>query len=156
MDSSKPRAHLRMNWAVLSRRQRQQILVHNPITSPLRLDLLAKQTSVSSPISWILLLSHTLGFGKVFKGKKSGLYYTSFLRRTLTHKEIKITASDFVIKNKERTNELAMHLHKYCRFKDDVPDEDWLSSLMHRDNLSAKCVTSHVYNPTMVMDQKAC
>ncbi|GBM74501.1 hypothetical protein AVEN_25416-1 [Araneus ventricosus] len=38
-----------------------------------------------------------------------------------THKEIKITVSDFVIKNKS-TNELAVHLQKYCCFKDDIPE----------------------------------
>ncbi|GBL76413.1 hypothetical protein AVEN_199718-1 [Araneus ventricosus] len=55
-----------------------------------------------------------------------------------TRKEIKITVSDFVIKNKECTNELAVRLQKYCRFKDDIPEEDWMSSFMHRHNLSAE------------------
>ncbi|GBM86670.1 hypothetical protein AVEN_87432-1 [Araneus ventricosus] len=56
----------------------------------------------------------------------------------LAHKEIKISVSDFVIKSKESTNELDVHLQKYCRFKDDMPEEDWVSSFMHRHNLSAK------------------
>ncbi|GBO44827.1 hypothetical protein AVEN_247155-1 [Araneus ventricosus] len=58
-----------------------------------------------------------------------------------THKEIKITVSDLVIKNKEGTNELAVHLRKYYRFKDDIIEEDWTSSFMHRHNLSAKKVS---------------
>ncbi|GBN42767.1 hypothetical protein AVEN_70428-1 [Araneus ventricosus] len=56
----------------------------------------------------------------------------------LTRKEIKITVSDFVIKNKEGTNELPVYLQKYCCFKDNMPGENWMSSFMHRHNLSAK------------------
>ncbi|XP_071043034.1 tigger transposable element-derived protein 6-like [Parasteatoda tepidariorum] len=56
----------------------------------------------------------------------------------VTRKEIKVIVYDFVIKNKEGTTALAVHLQKYCHFKDDMPGEDWISSFMHKHNLSAK------------------
>ncbi|GBN90311.1 hypothetical protein AVEN_114737-1 [Araneus ventricosus] len=55
-------------------------------------------------------------------------------QETLTGNAVRV----LLVKNKAGTIELDVHLQKYCRFKDDVPGEDWMSSVMQRHNPSAK------------------
>ncbi|GBM77951.1 hypothetical protein AVEN_121935-1, partial [Araneus ventricosus] len=71
-----------MGSTVSSRRQRQQISIHIPITtSPLAISLL-KKTSAFIPLTPIPLLSHVLNQRLLFskREKKSGMYYISLLK----------------------------------------------------------------------------